>query len=51
MNSRFLTIWATVSVGGSILSMGAKDPLSTAIAWAIIGFTAAFIDSKLPEKR
>ena len=51
MNKRFLTIWATVSVGGSALSMGAKDPLAAAIAWAFIGLTAAIIDSKLPEKK
>ena len=51
MNSRFLTIWATVSVAGSVLSMGAKDPLSAAIAWAVIGFTAALIDAKLPDKQ
>lgn len=50
MNSRFLTIWATVSVGGSVYSMGAKDPLMAAIAWAGIGFAAALIDATLPDR-
>lgn len=51
MDKRFLTIWATVSVGGSLFSMGTKDPVTAAVSWAIIGLVAAIIDSKLPEKK
>lgn len=51
MDKRFLTVWASVSVLGSLSSMGAKDAVSAAIAWAVIGFAAALIDSKLPAKQ
>ena len=50
MNKRFLTIWATVGVGGSLFSMGAKDPIIAAVSWTVMGFVAAIIDSKIPEK-
>lgn len=50
MDKRFLTIWVTTSIGGSLFSMGAKDPLLAAVSWAVIGLIAAVVDSKLPAK-
>lgn len=51
MNKRFLTIWATISIGGSCFSIGAKDPVIAAVGWAIMGLVCAIIDDKLPEKK
>lgn len=46
MNKRFLTIWATISIGGSFFSVGTKDPVVAAVSWAVIGLVVALIDSK-----
>lgn len=51
MDKRFLTVWATVSIGGSICSIGAKDPVIAAVSWAVIGLIAAIIESKLPNRK
>lgn len=44
INKRFITIWATVSVGGSLSSIGSKAPVAAAIGWAVVGFMAACMD-------
>ena len=44
MDKRFLTIWATVSVGGSFISQSTNKPLEMSVLWAFLGLIAATAD-------
>ena len=44
MDKRFITIWATVSVGGAFTAQSTNRPLEMSIVWATIGLVAATLD-------